>query len=151
MSPTGKRKHIFQPGTKALMEIRQFQKSIELLIPKLSMFWIVKEILQKEQSWLCIQACTVLAIHEATEAYLVCLMEGTNLYAIHAKHVTILPKGHTVGTLNQRKHQVKSSMFFNIVFSCVTCKVCVHLYCSVPLCCRLTKYCGSFIMSVLLL
>ena len=30
--------------------------------------------------------------HEVAEAYLICLLEDTNLCAIHAKHVTILPK-----------------------------------------------------------
>ena len=34
----------------------------------------------------------VLALQEATEAYLVGLFEDTNLCAIHAKRVTIMPK-----------------------------------------------------------
>ena len=57
------------------------------------MFRVIKEILQKEWSWFPIQASTVLAIHEATKVYLVHLMEDTNLGTIHAKHVTIVPKG----------------------------------------------------------
>ena len=65
---------------------------MELLIPKMLMFQVIREILQKERSWLCIEASAVLSIHEATKAYLVCLLEGANLCAIHAKHVTILPK-----------------------------------------------------------
>ena len=56
---------------KALHEIQKFQKSTELLIPKIAMFQIVKEILEKEQLWLCIQESLVLAIHEATKAYLI--------------------------------------------------------------------------------
>ena len=56
------------------------------------MFRVVKEILQEEKSWLCIQASMVLAIHEAAEAYLVCLVEDTNLCGIHTMHVTVLPK-----------------------------------------------------------
>ena len=35
---------------------------------------------------------TVLAIQEAAEAFLICLFEDTNLCAIHAKHMTIMPK-----------------------------------------------------------
>ena len=77
---------------KALQEIQKFQKTAEPLIPKIAMFYLVREILQKEWSWLHIQASAVLAIHEATEAYLVHLMEDTNLCAIHAKCDTILPK-----------------------------------------------------------
>ena len=38
------------------------------------------------------QSTTLLALHEAAEYYLVDLFEWTNLCAIHAKHVTIMPK-----------------------------------------------------------
>ena len=75
-----------------LREIDKFQKSMELLIPKMSTFWVVREILQKDRPWLCIQASAVLVIHETTKAYFMHLLEDTNLYVIHAKHVTILPK-----------------------------------------------------------
>ena len=34
----------------------------------------------------------MLALKEASEAYLVGLFEDTNMCAIHAKHVTIVPK-----------------------------------------------------------
>ena len=33
-----------------------------------------------------------MALQEAAEAFLVCLFEDTNLCAIHAKRVTIMPK-----------------------------------------------------------
>ena len=32
------------------------------------------------------------AIHEAAEAYLICLMEDANLLAIHARRVTLQPR-----------------------------------------------------------
>ena len=38
------------------------------------------------------QSSAVLALQEASEAYLVGLFEDTNLCAIHAKRVTIMPK-----------------------------------------------------------
>ena len=38
------------------------------------------------------QSLAVLALQEACEAYLVGLFEDTNLCAIHAKRVTIMPK-----------------------------------------------------------
>ena len=53
---------------------------------------IVREILQREYASHLIQASAVLALHEAVEAYIICLMEDTNLYVIHAKQVKILPK-----------------------------------------------------------
>ncbi|GBF89026.1 histone [Raphidocelis subcapitata] len=58
-----KKPHRYRPGTVALREIRKYQKSTELL-----------------------------ALQEAAEAYLVGLFEDTNLCAIHAKRVTIMPK-----------------------------------------------------------
>lgn len=39
-----------------------------------------------------IQASALLALQEASEAYLVGLMEDSNLCAIHANRVTITPK-----------------------------------------------------------
>ncbi|KAF0687839.1 histone H3-like, partial [Aphis craccivora] len=38
------------------------------------------------------QSSAVMALQEASEAYLVSLFEDTNLCAIHAKRVTIMPK-----------------------------------------------------------
>ncbi|RZC56960.1 hypothetical protein C5167_015818 [Papaver somniferum] len=61
-----KKPHRYRPGTVALREIRKYQKNYTL--------------------------CAVLALQEAAEAYLVGLFEDTNLCAIHAKRVTIMPK-----------------------------------------------------------
>ena len=82
----------FRPGTKALREICQFQKSTELLFPKLPFLRVVCEILQRDHGCHHIQARVVLAFHKAMEAYLIHLLEDTNLCAIHAKHITILPR-----------------------------------------------------------
>ena len=75
----------FRPSTQALWEIRRFQKSTELLIPKMPFLRFVKEILQWDHGDHHIQAEAVLALHEATEAYIIWLLEDTNLCAIHAK------------------------------------------------------------------
>ena len=53
---------------------------------------LVREIAQDFRTDLRFQAKAVSALQEASEAYLVSLMEDTNLAAIHAKHVTIMPK-----------------------------------------------------------
>ena len=52
----------------------------------------MREIAQNFKTDLRFQANAVLALQEASEAYLVGLMEDTNLCAIHAKRVTIHPK-----------------------------------------------------------
>ncbi|KAI0559515.1 histone H3 [Gracilaria domingensis] len=53
---------------------------------------LVREIAQDYKSDLRFQGSAVLALQEASEAYLVGLFEDTNLCAIHAKRVTIMPK-----------------------------------------------------------
>ena len=80
------------PEMKALHEIQKFQKSTELLIPKMAFLWTVRAMLQNESMEYRIQAGAILALYEAIEAYIIWLMEDTNLCAIHAKHVMILPK-----------------------------------------------------------
>ena len=87
-----KKPHRYRPGTVALREIRRYQKSTDLLIRKLPFQRFVKEIAQDFKSDLRYQASSVLALQEAAEAYLVGLFEDTNLCAIHAKRVTIMPK-----------------------------------------------------------
>ena len=87
-----KRTHRFRPGTVALREIRRFQKSTELLIRKLPFQRLVREIASDFKSDLRFQSSAVLALQEAAEAYMVGLFEDTNLCAIHARRVTIMPK-----------------------------------------------------------
>ncbi|MEQ2191234.1 hypothetical protein XENOCAPTIV_024355, partial [Xenoophorus captivus] len=62
------KKRRFRPGTKALMEIRKYQKSTDLLIRKTSFARL------------------------AAEAFLVLLLSDANLCAIHAKRVTVFPR-----------------------------------------------------------
>ena len=87
-----KRPHRYRPGVVALREIRKFQKSTDLLIRKLPFQRLVREIAEEFKTDLRFQSQAVLALQEAAEAYLVSLFEDTNLCAIHAKRVTIMPK-----------------------------------------------------------
>ncbi|KAL3765734.1 hypothetical protein ACHAWU_009702 [Discostella pseudostelligera] len=87
-----KKPHRYRPGTVALREIRKYQKSTELLIRKAPFQRLVREIAQDFKTDLRFQSTAVLALQEASEAYLVGLFEDTNLCAIHAKRVTIMPK-----------------------------------------------------------
>ena len=83
----------YWPGTVALREIWQFQKSTELLIRKLPFPQLVHEIAQAVgKTDLCFQGGAIICLREAAEAFLVSLMEDANLCAIHAKRVTIMPK-----------------------------------------------------------
>ena len=87
-----KKPHRYRPGTVALREIRKYQKSTNLLIRKLPFQRLVREVAQKLRVDLRFQSTALLALQEAAEAYLISLFEDTNLLAIHAKRVTIMPK-----------------------------------------------------------
>ena len=89
---TAKKPHRFRPGTVALREIRRYQKTTELLIRKMPFQRLVREIAQEFKTDLRFQSSSVMALQEASEAYLVGLFEDSNLCAIHAKRVTIMPK-----------------------------------------------------------
>lgn len=52
----------------------------------------MREIAHEIKTDLRFQSTAILALQEATEAYLVGLFEDTNLCALHAKRVTITPK-----------------------------------------------------------
>ena len=76
----------------ALRQIRKYQKSTELLIRKMPFQRLVREIAEEMKPDIRFQASAVLALQEATEAYIVGVFEDSNLAAIHAKRVTIMPK-----------------------------------------------------------
>ena len=84
----------YQPGMKALREIRKFQKSTDLLIPALPFSRLLREIVQTvtDGQQFRFQSTAIKALQEASEAYIVGLFEDACLCAMHAKRVTIMPK-----------------------------------------------------------
>ena len=115
--PASRNKPTVRRGMQALREIRKYQKSTSLLIPKLPFSRLVREVAlnvagNSMQDLRCdaltfphmerssqvsaffsrFQAAAILALQEAAEAYLTILFEDTVLCAIHAKRVTIMPK-----------------------------------------------------------
>ena len=87
-----KKPHRYRPRTVALHEIRRYQKSTEMLIRKLPFQHLVREIAQDFKTYVRFQSAAIMAMQEASEAYLVGLFEDSNLCAIHAKQVTIMPR-----------------------------------------------------------
>jgi histone H3-like centromeric protein A len=94
-------KRRFRPGIVALREIRKYQKTTDLLIRKLPFARLVREVATEaltanyatnETVGLRWQSHAILALQEATEAFLIHLLEDANLCAIHAKRVTIMQK-----------------------------------------------------------
>lgn len=84
--------HRFRPGTVALREIRRFQKSTELLIPRAPFWRLVKDVSSNHKTEYRYSALAVMAIQEAAEAYMTSLFEDANLCAIHARRVTVFPR-----------------------------------------------------------
>ncbi|KDE07030.1 hypothetical protein, variant [Microbotryum lychnidis-dioicae p1A1 Lamole] len=88
----------FKPGTVALREIRKYQKSTDLLLRKLPFARVVREIASDffdddgQRVGLRWQASALMALQEATEAYLIHLFEDANLCALHARRVTIMQR-----------------------------------------------------------
>ena len=127
-----KKPHHYRPGTIALCEIRCFQKTTELLIRKAPFQRIVCEIVQKCKKDVHYQSTAVLALQEASEAYMVDMFEDTNLAALHAKRVTILPRDLALARrlrgdifprsrrrLAPKVHLVKGSARLSPVLMCV--------------------------------
>ncbi|XP_016103503.1 histone H3-like centromeric protein A [Sinocyclocheilus grahami] len=88
-----RKKHRFRPGTRALMEIRKYQKSTDLLLRKAPFSRLVREVCQtfsrEHMMW---QGYALMALQEAAEAFMVRLFSDANLCAIHAKRVTLFPR-----------------------------------------------------------
>ena len=87
-----KPKRKYRLGTLALREIQKYQRSTDLLIRKLPFMRLVQEIGQQFLSGIRFQGTAMMALQEASEAYLISIFEDSNLCAIHAKHCTIMPK-----------------------------------------------------------
>lgn len=80
---TSKPKRRAKPGVKVLQEIRQYQRSTELLLRKLPFARLVRELqLQYATRQFRWQAEALLALQEATEAYLVGLFEDAYVHYI---------------------------------------------------------------------
>ena len=85
-----------------LGQVRHFQRRTELLIRKLPFARVVREITKdiidelgfatKFEGGARYQSEAIGALQEAAEHYLIGLFEDTNLCAIHARRVTIMPK-----------------------------------------------------------
>ena len=86
----GERKKMrFRPGTVALREIKRYQKSTDLLIPRAPFQRVVREICHGYDHDLRFQSQALVALQEAAEGYLTGVFEDANLCALHAKRVTL--------------------------------------------------------------
>ncbi|KAL7674991.1 hypothetical protein ACOME3_001261 [Neoechinorhynchus agilis] len=95
----------FKPRMLSLREIYRYQCSTNLLMRRLPFQRLVKEIVSGIQNGFKWQVAALNALQEATESFLVQLFEDTNLCAIHAKRVTIMPRDmHLARRIRQQKY-----------------------------------------------
>lgn len=75
----------WRPGTKALQEIRRYQRSTDLILPKSTFLRFVRKIAHDQlgKSYR-FQTSAILALQEGAEAYLVEVLEDTQRCALHA-------------------------------------------------------------------
>ena len=71
--------------------VTSYQQSTDLLLRKMPFARLVKELhfTNREYRW---QSSALMAMQEAVEAHLVGLFQDANLWAIHGKRVTVMPK-----------------------------------------------------------
>ena len=86
------KKFRWKPGTRALREIRFYQKSTALLLCRLPFLCLVREVSQDFKTDLRFTADAAYTLQCTSEDYLVRLFKDSNLCAIHARRVTIMPK-----------------------------------------------------------
>ena len=76
----------------ALREIRFYQRNTENLLRKTPFQRLVREIAQDHKTDLRWTTDSLNALQAASEAYLLDMFQRSNMCAIHAKRVTVMPK-----------------------------------------------------------
>ena len=82
----------YKPGTRALMEIKRYQKGKDLLIQRAPFQRICREITKHEDPELRYNPEALNALQEAAESYMIGLFADTQLCAIHAGRLSIQDK-----------------------------------------------------------
>lgn len=84
-----KRKMRFKAGTVALREVKRYQKTTDMMLPRAPFQRLVRSIAMDMDHTMRFQSQALHALQEASEAYIVGVFEDTNLCAIHAKRMTV--------------------------------------------------------------
>ena len=86
------KKHGHRDNLRWMKEIKLQQKTVNLLIRKLPFQRLVREIAAEFNIDLRFQGKALMALQEAAENFLVKVFDYSNLIAINAKRVTVMPK-----------------------------------------------------------
>lgn len=88
-----KKSRRFRPGTVALREIRKYQKGTENLLRAAPFRRLIREIASVQgKQHLRFQSAAMECIQTSAEAYIIGILADTNLCAINARRVTIMPR-----------------------------------------------------------
>lgn len=83
----------FKPGANAIREIKKFQKSNDLLIPKMPFQRMIRNMITKNKDeTVRFQSTAITCLQEATERHLISVYEDAYSCANHAKRVTLMKK-----------------------------------------------------------
>ena len=86
------KKRKFKPGTVALREIKKYQRETGQLIPRAPFQRLVRQICSGIDNELRFQSQALVALQEASEAYLTGIFEDSNLCCLHANRITVMKK-----------------------------------------------------------
>ena len=87
-----KPKRRYKKGTRALLDIRKYQKTTGFLLKKLPFQRVVREISQDFRQNIRFKKFALEALQCSAEDYMVNLFKDTQYAAIHARRMTITPK-----------------------------------------------------------
>lgn len=91
-APGQKKQRRFRPGTVALRQVRKAQRSTGTLIMKAPFQRMVRAVANAAKDGLRWQSSAVAAMQEATESYVISVLSDSNLCALHARRVTVMPR-----------------------------------------------------------
>ena len=87
-----KKPYRHKAGTVAKREVKRYQKSTNLLIPKASFARLVREVTESIKKGMRFTASALESVQTASEEYIVKLLNDANLCASHGKRITIMEK-----------------------------------------------------------
>jgi len=90
--PGEKRPYRHKAGSVAKREIKRYQKTTNLLIPKASFERMVREVSETLKKGMRFTSTAIEAVQTSAEDYLVKLFEDASLCAAHGKRVTVMDK-----------------------------------------------------------
>jgi histone H3 len=89
--PKAQRQHR-RPKSKQLREIKKYQSTTDLLLPKAPFQRLIREIARNKQPDIKFRQSALEALQEASEAFVIGMMEDGLLCTVHAQRVTLMRK-----------------------------------------------------------